>query len=144
MDWDAFTVELAVVHYVPTEKPDETTEQSGLILTDAAIELDPGLQTYFRDKIATRLSLRGMAVVADAEQTQSVPEAVRAVLRDPDQLVERSKEIANHLYEVQSKVNSSGLLAVVLSQASEVPCVAIIKLEPEREVCLSQRHGSRS
>jgi hypothetical protein len=135
MDWDAFTVELAVVHYVPTEKPDEATEeQTGLILTDAAIELDPGLQTYFRDKIAARLSQKGMEVMADAEQAQTVPEAVRAVLPDPDQLVERSREIATHLYEIQSKVNSSGLLAVVLGQASGDPCIAIIKLEPERGV----------
>ena len=135
MDWDQFTVEQAVVHYVPTERAgDQTEEQSGLMLTDAAIELDSGLQTYVRDKIATRLSLKGMEVIADPDNAQTVPDAIRAVLPAPNRLVEQSKEIASHLHAVQSKVNSSGLLAVVLGQASGAPCVAVIKLEPERGV----------
>lgn len=135
MDWNALTVDRAVVHYVPAERTgDGSGEQNGLLLTDTAIELDPALRAYFRDKIASRLSSKGMEVVADAEQVQTVPQAVRAVLPDGHQLVERSKEMANHLHEIQSKVNSSGLLAIVLGRASRVPCVAIIKLEPERGV----------
>jgi hypothetical protein len=135
MDWDAFTVEQAVVHYVPTAKTEEeSAEHTGLLLTDAAIDLDPGLQGYFRDKIATRLSFKGMEVVADSDQDQTVSVAVGAILADSDQLVERSKEIASHLHAIQSRVNSSGLLAVVLGQASGAPCVAVIKLEPERGV----------
>jgi hypothetical protein len=132
MDWDEFTVERAVVHYVPTDKGDD---QSELLLTDDAIRLDPGLQSYFRDKIAMRLSARAMEVVADPEQAQTVPDAVRAVLPDAEQLVACSKDIATHLHTVQSRVNSSGLLAVVLGQIAGVqPCVAVIKLEPERGV----------
>jgi 37-kD nucleoid-associated bacterial protein len=135
MNWDEFTVEQAVVHYVPTEKVNAQPDgQSGLLLTDDAIELDPGLQAYFRDKIANRLSSKGMEVLADPDQVQIVPDAVRAVLADHSDLVAQSKEIATHLHAIQSKVNSSGLLAVVLGQVSAAPSVAVIKLEPERGV----------
>ena len=138
MDWGEFTVERAVVHYVPTEKieaDDGVGAGSSLMLTDAVIELDAGLKTYFRDKIATRLESKGMEVVADPdEQAQVVCDAVGEVLPDPDELVERSKVIATHLHTIQSKVNSSGLLAVVLGKVGETPCVCLIKLEPERGV----------
>jgi hypothetical protein len=135
MDWDEFTVEQAVLHYIPTDRgedPDE--EHPGLLLTDAVIDLDPGLQSYFRDKIASRLSSKGMEVIADPDQTPTVPDGVHAVLRTPDQLVQRSKEMAAHLYAIQSKVNSTGLLAVVLGKTAGAPCIALIKLEPERGV----------
>lgn len=46
-----------------------------------------------------------MEVVADVDQAQTVPEAIRPVLSAPGQLVERSKEIARDLYAVQSRVN---------------------------------------
>jgi len=53
------------------------------MLTDAVIELDAGLKTYFRDKIAARLTSKAMEVVADPdEQDQIVPEAVAAPLPD--------------------------------------------------------------
>lgn len=38
------------------------------------------------------------------------------------------------MVRLQSKVNSSGLLAIALGQASGAPTLAIIKLEPERGV----------
>jgi hypothetical protein len=90
MEWDEFSVERAVVHYVPTDKGDHQDEEhTDLLLTDDVIELDPGLQAYFRDKIANRLSNKGMEVVADPDQVQTVPEAAQAVRTDPDTLVGR-------------------------------------------------------
>jgi hypothetical protein len=131
MDWDDFEVTTAVVHYVPTTQDEDEPE---LLLTDEAIELDAGLKRYFRDKIADRLKAKGLEVVADAERDQTVPEAVAEILPDPEKLVDASKRIATHLDSIQSKVNSSGLLAVVLGMLGSDPCLSIIKLERERGV----------
>jgi hypothetical protein len=65
--------------------------------------------------------LLDIEVIADPDEAQTVPGAIRAVLHAPDQLVERSKEIASHLSEIQSKVNSSGLLAVVSRRSLRCP-----------------------
>ena len=131
MDWDQFEVDKAIVHYVPTER-DETDPEP--LLTDEAIELDKGLKGYFRDKIVDRLRTKGLEVVADPEQDQSVAEAVERIVRRPTELVEGSKSIALHLDAKQSAINSSGLLAVVNGRLATRPCVAIIKLERERGI----------
>src|SRR3954453_16195248 len=98
-----------MVHYVPTAKDEDDPE---LLLTDEAITLNDSLKAYFRDKIAERIETKGLDVVVDPERGQTVPNAVATILADPDQLVEASKRIAKHLDSEQSKVNSSGLLAI--------------------------------
>lgn len=133
MDWDDFEVITAVVHYVPTERDEEHPVP---LLTDEAIDLDAGLQAYFRDKIADRLKHKSLEIVPDPDPERSdvVPDGVRSVLGDPTTLVEVSKAIATHLDAIQSGVNSSGLLAFVLGSIGGVPCVAIVKLERERGI----------
>jgi hypothetical protein len=131
MDLENFAVEQAVVHYVPTATDEELPE---LLLTDEAIDLDPGLRRYFRDKIANRLQSKGLEVIVDSDQSQQVPSAIASALDDPAALVEASRNIAVHLDAIQSRVNSSGLLAVVSGRLEEAGCVAIVKLERERGI----------
>lgn len=134
MDWDTFQVEEAVLHYVPTGRDDGGDEPDGLVLTDSLIALDDPLRTYFRDRIAGRLAGKGMDVVTDPDGDPTVPRAVESTLGNAAALVEQSKVIARHLHAIQSSVNSSGLLAVIFGRLGNAPCVAVIKLEPERGV----------
>ncbi len=131
MSWKEFDVASAVVHYVPSAKDEDQPE---LVLTDEAITLDEGLKRYFRDKIADRIETRGLEVVVDPEQDPTVPHAVATVLVNPTELVPASQRIAAHLDAVQSKVNSSGLLAIASGTLEGAPWLAVMKLERERGV----------
>jgi hypothetical protein len=126
----AFEVTTAVVHYVPSPREDDPN----LVLTDEAIALDGGLDEYFEDKIIERLESKGLEVVRDPEKEPSVAEAVAVIRDDPDQLVAASHRIARHLFANQTKVNSSGLLAVVRGTSDGREALAILKLERERGI----------
>lgn len=131
MDWNTFDVVSAVVHYVPTEKDEDDPK---LLLTDESITLDQNLKDYFRDKIADRIENKGLDVVVDDERSPVVPDAVAEILTDPTTLVDASKLIAERLDHEQSKVNSSGLLAIAYGTLDGDSWLAIAKLERERGV----------
>jgi hypothetical protein len=131
VDWNTFDVISAVVHYVPTEK-DEPDPQ--LLLTDEPIALDDSLKEYFRDKIADRIENKGLDVIVDDDRSPIVPDAVAEILADPTVLIDASKRIAEHLDHEQSKVNSSGLLALAYGTLDGDSWLAIVKLERERGV----------
>jgi hypothetical protein len=131
VDWNTFEVVSAVVHYVPTAKDEDDPQ---LLLTDEPITLDDGLKAYFRDKIAERIETKGLDVIVDPDRDPTVPDAVSAILADPGQLVDASKRIAEHLDKRQTKVNSSGLLALAYGTLDGASWLAIVKLERERGV----------
>jgi hypothetical protein len=131
MNWDELLVESVVVHYVPTPRDDPNGE---LLLTDAAIPLDPALRQYFREKIADRLEKKGLASVDDPSVDSPVPALVREIAADADRLVPGSKVLAAHLDGIQTGQNSSGLLAVATASLEARAFVAVIKLEKERGI----------
>ena len=124
---DSFVVREVILHDVPRHD-----EDAQVTLTDAPIILDEQLRDYFRRKIVSSLELRGLDVVADPNGKAVVREGVAAILRDPTNLVEVSKEIARHLDDSQSNRNPAGLLAVVAGSVGSEPCVAVLKLEREQ------------
>jgi hypothetical protein len=65
---DSFEVEAVMVHDVPRGNDEEERLQ----LTDVPIELDPDLRRYFRRKILTSLGERGVEVVADENEDDTV------------------------------------------------------------------------
>lgn len=129
---DHLEVAWAVVHYVPTERDDP---DGSLLLTDEAIDLRDGLDGYFREKIVDRLKAKGLEIVRDPDRDDCVPTAVAGVQDGSVSLVAASQQIARHLDAVQAtKVNSSGLVAVVQGHIRGQGCLAILKLERERGV----------
>jgi hypothetical protein len=128
MDVDNFQIAELVIHDVPLPN-DEGDE---VILTDAAIELDADLARYFRRKIVESLKKRGLDLVADPDGSPVVGQSVAAILADNDQLVPRSQELAQHLFAIQNKSNSEGLLAVARGTIDDAGVVSVLKLEREQ------------
>jgi hypothetical protein len=127
-----FSVEAAVVHYVPTQRDDPG---DALLLTDEEIALNDALRSYFGSKIVERLEAKGIEIVRDSDEDSSVPDAVAELTSDPGALLDVSRRIATHLDAVQRpKVNSSGLLAVIYGKGRGSDCLAVLKMERERGV----------
>jgi hypothetical protein len=125
---DSFHLTSLVVHDVP--QPDEQREE--LILTDAEVPLDAQLRGYFERKIRQSLTNRGLEVIADANESDVVRDAVGAALADHAQLVQVSQAVAHHLDRSQTRRNPAGLLAVGLGSVDEGEVVAVLKLEREQ------------
>lgn len=116
----------AVIHDVPRPETGEA-----LTLTEAPVALDRELETYFRDKLKESLQGRGLRIVADPDLPAMVRDGVAAILADPERHVEASQAMALHLFELQKKTNSPGLLTVIRARADTQNLIAILKLERE-------------
>src|SRR3954451_5483162 len=109
MDIRPFELREVVIHDVP---PPDASRYGPLVLTDEVIALDEELRSYFSRKVVESLGLRGLDVVADPTQAPTAREAVVAVRRGSRNLVAQSRAVAEHLFHVQTNINSPGLLAV--------------------------------
>ncbi|HVF74078.1 MAG TPA: nucleoid-associated protein [Acidimicrobiales bacterium] len=125
---DSYSVDAVMVHDVPRGNDDDEE----LILTDAPIELDSDLRRYFRRKILTSLKERGVEVVADENEDDSVRTAVAQLIKQPSDLVMASRTIAERLDAVQTGRNPAGLLAVITGTVDGGPCASVLKLEREQ------------
>lgn len=115
-----------VIHDVPRPETGEA-----LTLTEAPVALDRELETYFRDKLKESLQGRGLRIEADPDLPAVVRDGVAAILADPRRHVEASQAMALHLFELQKKTNSPGLLTVIRARADSQNLIAILKLERE-------------
>jgi hypothetical protein len=94
-------VEAVMVHDVPRGNDDAEE----LALTNEPIELDIDLRTYFRRKIMISLKERGVDVVADENEDNTVRAAAARMITRPDDLASASRTIAERLDEVQTGRN---------------------------------------
>lgn len=141
MNLDSFQISDLVIHDVPLPN-DEGLE---VILTDAPIDLDVDLRSYFRRKIVDSLKQRGLDVVADPDASPVARQAVRAIVATGDELVARSHDLARHLFAIQNKRNSEGLIAVATGTVDEGDVISVLKLEREQGLRLQiVRQGDRT
>jgi hypothetical protein len=128
MNLDTFHISDLMIHDVPLPGG----EGEDVILTDEPIDLDTDLRRYFRGKIIGSLKKRGLDVLADPEGSPTVRSAVAAILADERNLVGQSQELARHLFAIQNKSNSEGLLAVATGTLDDEAVVCALKLEREQ------------
>jgi hypothetical protein len=116
----------AVIHDVPRPETGEP-----LTLTDGPVALDADLETYFRDKLKESLLGRGLRIQADPDLPPVVRDNVATIAQDASKHVPASQAMAVHLFELQKKTNSPGLLTVIRARAAGQDLIAILKLERE-------------
>jgi hypothetical protein len=126
IDLSDLEINEAVVHDIPRPGDPEP-----LILTDGPVAMDEDLEGYFREKLRESLRHRGLNVRADPDCPPVVRDNVARILTNPGDHVAASRAMAEHLYELQKKTNSPGLLTVIRATAEGKDVVAALKLERE-------------
>jgi hypothetical protein len=125
-----FQVDKVIVHEVPRRKVGDP--KASLTLSQVESPLTPSLKAYFRDKVCDSLSASGSAVVFDGGSTSLVPPLVLDNLGpQKTNFVKMSRDLANHLYLIQTGVNSGGLLIVIQGRLAGKRCLAVLKIEKE-------------
>jgi hypothetical protein len=133
VDFGTFFVESLIVHDVPRRRVHGASEEP--TLSDAENDLNTDLRNFFKERITTTLSSAAFDVIFDRASTSPIPDLVQTYLGNLDAgYVDTSKEMANHLYNSQTAVNSPGRLTVVSGTIEDRPCIAILKLEKEEGV----------
>ncbi len=136
MDTDirALQVTRAIVHDVPSRIGQGYT--SGVTYSEVESQLDRQSKNYFRERTIGSLQSAGFDVRFATEASSPVPNLLSEYLigRDIDDFVEMSKQIAVHLYNSQTGVNSPGLLCLLEIRIGEIKGITILKLNREGAV----------
>ena len=128
MKLSTFSIDSVMIHDIP--RGNDAEEE--LVLTDDPITLDTDLRRYFRQKIVVSLEERGVEVVSDPNEDDTVRAAVSLIVANPSELAGASRRIAERLNEVQTARNPAGLLAVASGSIDGRACASVLKLEREQ------------
>jgi hypothetical protein len=141
MNVATFTIESLIVHDVPRRRV-QGEQGEELQLSEVPSALDASLRNFFTERMKRSLSKHHYEVERDPDSTSPVPDQVIELLRagnDPDEVLARtSRAMAEHLYSTQTGANSPGLLIVCRGRVDGAAAVAIMKLEREDAVRVSQ------
>jgi hypothetical protein len=113
-----------IVHEIPkkgTGRP---------VLSDIESPLDDDVRAYFEERVASALT-GGAYPIEFVSTFPKTRQATEAYLGKDIDFVAFSKRLAEHLFDVQTGVNSPGLLCVASCRNDGHRCVAILKLEKE-------------
>lgn len=141
MNIATFSIESLIVHDVPRRLA-QGEQGEELLLSEVPSTLNAGLRNFFTERMKRSLSRNHYEVERDPDSTSPVPGRVAELLRAADDrddvLVQTSRALAEHLFSTQTRANSPGLLIVCRGRVDGNKAVAIMKLEREDAVRVSQ------
>lgn len=117
-----------IVHEVPQRRANINNAQ--IRYSEIESTLNDELRNYFRERILGSLTSAGYEVVFRSRPRSPVPDLISGHIRGlTTDFVQTSKEIAAHLYQTQTAVNSPGLLCVVEVEIQSSRGIGILKLD---------------
>ncbi len=129
-DFSRLRVDRVIVHDVPTRYSGHVTTEPVLSQVESPLGLQ--LRSYLQQKISGCLGAASFDVCFDPESTSPIPALVGKSLELSDRgFVERSQEMARHLYACQTGQNPAGLVLVAEGLLAQNQAMAILKLEKE-------------
>ena len=124
IDFGRLSIDRVIIHDVPIA-PDP------LVLSDVESNLDDALRNYFAERLRRSL-MKGFDVERDPGTGSITPTLVQQVIRGQVDVVQASSRLAQHLYGIQRRPNSSGLLVIATATLEGRPALALLKLERGR------------
>jgi len=142
MNLGTFSIKSLIVHDVPLRRVGAEDNQAP-VLSEVPSELDPVVRNLFGERFKRSLARNHYDVERDPVSTSPVPDLALSIfsstMKDADTtLVSASQEMARHLYSTQTGSNTPALLIVCRAEVDNGAAVAIMKLEREDAVHLSQ------
>lgn len=133
-DLGTLNVEQVIVHEVP--KRGEGQRPLRLSYSTSPLE-EPNLLRLIRDRIVRSIGLARTQIRFDPNLPGPTRDEVCSILlTGADGFVESSQSLATHLYQVQPKNASSGILLVAQASHLEGRGVTIMKMEPQEGASL--------
>lgn len=131
-DYSSLRIDALIVHEVPTHARDAGA--TGPTLSEVESPMTTEVRNFFEERLRATLSDAAFPALVIEGTPSPVPGLVEALLAGTAPLVEPSQKMAERLFEVQTGVNSPGLLAVARGRLDSAAMIAIVKLEKEHGV----------
>lgn len=136
MNLGTFFIDALIVHDVPRHTAASTTDE--IVYSEAVSDIDQALTNFFRERMIRSLKRQAYEVERDPGETSPVPDHVVAIVADDSTIVDKSQEIAKHLWSCQTGVNPAGLVIVCAGAVDGQRCVGVLKLEREDAIRVRQ------
>lgn len=136
MNLGTFFIDALIVHDVPRHAAGSTIDD--IVYSEAVSDVDQALKNFFRERMIRSLKRQAYEVERDPGETSPVPDHLVAIVADDNAIVDKSQQIARHLWSCQTGVNPAGLLIVCTGSVDRQRCVGVLKLEREDAIRVHQ------
>jgi len=128
-DTSTLEIQSIIVHTIPKHKKGDLSVLPKY--SENVCALTEGLKAFFKDKIVSALdSENAFRIDYDTESTSPIQSLMTDLVGvNSDGLVENSKKIAGHLFQIQAGQNNSGILVIIEGKVNNKPACIILKLE---------------
>ncbi len=141
LDFATLDIKRVIVHDIPSRP---TTGASTPMLSDVESPLNDELKLYLKEKITqSATSSAAFDVILDTTSTSPVPNGILSFVTPPGtDFVAFSQQVANHLYQTQTGVNTKGFLVMVDCTIQGCPSLGILKVEREAGIRVAPKEVS--
>lgn len=133
-----------IVHDIP--KHPKGNKESTPIFSDKESKLSDGLRSFFTDKVITALSSENSFKICFRENNVSPVYTTFCNMFGPEEsdFVDQSKNIGQHLFDIQLGHNAAGLLVVILGKVNDNNTCILLKLERDKGAQLTHDKATNS
>ncbi|MDP8202696.1 MAG: nucleoid-associated protein [Candidatus Tenebribacter burtonii] len=132
IDSSSIIIERIIVHNIPKHlKGDFSIEPN---YSEQESKLSDGLRLFFKDKVVQSLnSDRAFKICFNDESTSPISWIVNDIFGSGgSKIIDQSKLIAKHLFEIQVGSNAAGILVIIFGKVSKKNTCIILKLERDK------------
>ena len=132
IELSSIKIEKIIVHDIPKHKLNDYTNEPNY--SEQESEVSDGLRLFFKDKVVAALSSdKAFKICYDSNNPSPVSWQVSEVLRGKGKdLVNQSKAIAKHLFQIQVGSNAAGILLIMYGSVDKHKTCMILKLERDQ------------
>jgi nucleoid-associated protein YejK len=128
LDLAMLEFEKVIIHEIPRH-PKAGSQQP--VFSEIESDLNEEVCNLLRSKIIDTIKNKSYNIVFKSEIASPVPEIIQDLLLDDKHLIEKSKEIAIHLNNIQDSRNPGGYLTFLVGHVQDNKIVGILKIEKE-------------
>lgn len=142
-DLTTLDIQQAIVHDIPKHKKKDFSITPTFSAKES--ELSTSLKDFFKESIIKALGRdRAFKIIYNAKSNSPIHKCVNSILTTEDRFVFQSKEIGQHLFNIQKGNNASGILFILKCDLSEHKVCVIMKLERDDGARLTMNEVTKS
>lgn len=143
-DLSTLSIKKAIVHDIPKHKKDDFSKDP--IFSSQESELSERLKLFFQDSIVKALSKDNSYKISYKEDSTSpVQTQINTIITStPDDFVNQSQHIGQHLFNIQKGNNASGILFIIKALLSGKNVCILMKLERDSGAQLTLNPKTKS
>lgn len=132
-----------IVHDVPRHKKGDTSPQ--IDYSEKESNLTQELKTFFKDKLVEIINKKSYRVFYNTHSKSPIPSIIYSLNNSSprNDLIEPSKRIAKHLYDIQKGTNPAGIVVIIEGKINGNNVISILKVERDEGAKIEKNTAHR-